>query len=64
MGFKTVYEETNLNRESPRSVSENVECEIVIVGGGLAGLSLAYELAERGQSFILIEAERIGKSAA
>jgi gamma-glutamylputrescine oxidase len=32
---------------------------VVVVGGGLAGLSTALELAESGQSVILLEAERL-----
>ena len=44
-------------------VDKNLECEVLIVGGGLAGLSLAYQLAQQGQNFILIESKRIGECA-
>src|SRR6187551_3543949 len=38
-------------------------CDVAIVGGGLAGVTAALELAERGQSVVLLEAERIGWGA-
>ncbi len=40
-------------------VTEDLETDILIIGGGLTGLSCAYELAERGMDFILIEKDRI-----
>ncbi len=33
------------------------ECQVGIVGGGLCGLALAYELAKQGTSFRLVEAQ-------
>lgn len=40
-----------------------VEADICIVGGGLAGVTLALLLAERGASCVLLESERIGWGA-
>ena len=36
----------------------NIRTEIAIVGGGVAGLACASELALRGRKFILIEKRR------
>jgi len=33
----------------------NVNADVVVVGGGLAGLSVAYTLAQRGHSVVLVE---------
>lgn len=41
----------------------HVEAEVCVVGGGLAGLSTALSLAERGKSVVVIEAHRIGWGA-
>ena len=60
---KTCYSGHKFNRIECPPVSENLECEIAIIGGGLAGLSLAYQLAKHGEKFILIESERIGDCA-
>jgi gamma-glutamylputrescine oxidase len=38
-------------------------CDVGVVGGGIAGLSAALHLAERGFSVTLLEAERIGWGA-
>ncbi|QDT02674.1 Hydrogen cyanide synthase subunit HcnC precursor [Rubripirellula lacrimiformis] len=35
---------------------------ILIVGGGVVGLSLAWELAQRGQSVTLVERDKVGKA--
>lgn len=39
------------------------EAQVTVVGGGLAGLTAALELSRRGQSVVLLEAERIGWGA-
>ncbi len=38
-------------------------CDVAVVGGGLAGLSAALELAERGYSVTLLEARELGFGA-
>jgi gamma-glutamylputrescine oxidase len=53
---------------APRSerylpLQADAECDVAIVGGGLAGLSAALELAERGMSVRLLEAREIGFGA-
>jgi gamma-glutamylputrescine oxidase len=39
------------------------ECDVAIVGGGLAGLSAAVELAQRGHAVTLLEAREVGFGA-
>src|SRR5476649_2836060 len=41
-------------------LKENLETDVVIVGGGLAGLSVAYCLTQSGKKVILIEDGFIG----
>ena len=40
-----------------------VECDVAIVGGGLAGLSAGIELADRGFDVVLLEARELGYGA-
>jgi gamma-glutamylputrescine oxidase len=40
-----------------------VDCDVAVVGGGLAGLSAAIELADRGYRVVLLEAQRLGWGA-
>ena len=46
----------------PTLVGEH-HCDVAVVGGGLAGLTAALELAERGQSVVLLEARQVGWGA-
>lgn len=49
--------------ESEPSLTGGVDADICIVGGGLAGLTLALRLAEQGQNCLLLEAEQVGFGA-
>ena len=37
--------------------------ENIVVGGGIIGLSIAYELAKRGRQVMLLEQNRFGEQA-
>lgn len=41
------------------SLDEDVEADVVIVGGGITGITAAYLLAEEGKDVVLLEASRI-----
>jgi gamma-glutamylputrescine oxidase len=45
------------------SVTAPVDCDVCVVGGGIAGCSAALHLAERGYSVVLLEQHRIGWGA-
>jgi gamma-glutamylputrescine oxidase len=40
-----------------------LDCDVAVVGGGLAGLSAAIELADRGYRVVLLEARQLGWGA-
>ncbi len=44
-------------------LAADVEVDVCVVGGGLAGLSTALGLAERGQRVVVLEAHRVGWGA-
>ncbi|MBR0698193.1 FAD-dependent oxidoreductase [Bradyrhizobium lablabi] len=41
------------------SLAEDVECDVVVVGSGIAGTSTAYEVCKRGKSVVIIDRGRI-----
>ena len=51
-------------RDAPHpALQGDVHCDVAVVGGGLAGLSAAIELADRGFSVRLLEAREVGFGA-
>lgn len=57
------YARTLTDTQSRPALSGRVEADVALVGGGLAGLTAALELARAGKSVILLEAEKVGWGA-
>ena len=57
-----VYER-GVARTAYAPLQGDARCDVAVVGGGLAGLSAAIELAERGFAVTLLEARRVGSGA-
>ncbi len=45
------------------SLNQSIDCDVCVVGGGIAGTSAALHLAERGYRVVLLEQNRIGWGA-
>lgn len=41
-------------------LSDNISCDVLVIGGGYAGLSTALHMAEKGINVVLLEAREIG----
>lgn len=58
------YYEASVQRPPARPpLQGSVQADVLVVGGGFAGLSAALELAQRGLSVVLLEADRVGAGA-
>ncbi len=58
------YYEASVQRPAALpALQESLVADAVVVGGGFSGLSAALEMAQRGLSVVLLEAERIGSGA-
>jgi len=59
----TYYSRTLGTVPSYPAFSGNIDCDVCVIGGGLAGLNTALGLAERGKKAVVLEARQIGWGA-
>lgn len=57
------YTATMLAATERAPLSGHVQADVCVIGGGLAGLSTAWELVSRGKSVVLLEAARVAWGA-
>lgn len=57
------YEATVQRPPAQPSLTQRLQADVCVVGGGYSGLSTALELAERGFEVVLLEAQRVGWGA-
>jgi gamma-glutamylputrescine oxidase len=58
------YYEASVQRPAPLPpLQTDVQADVVVVGGGYAGLSAAIELAKKGYQVVLLEADRVCSGA-
>jgi gamma-glutamylputrescine oxidase len=60
---RSYYAATAERRVAYAALAGEVDCDVAVVGGGLAGLSAALELAGRGLQVRLLEAREVGFGA-
>lgn len=57
--IKSLWQETSKIKKSPK-LSSDKKTDILIVGGGIAGILCAYFLSQQNIDYILVEARKIG----
>jgi gamma-glutamylputrescine oxidase len=63
LASNSYYEATGHPAPQRATLQGNITADVCVVGGGLAGISTALELAERGYHVVLLEARRVGWAA-
>jgi gamma-glutamylputrescine oxidase len=63
LASNSYYEATARPAPQRATLQGNLTADVCVVGGGLAGISAALELAERGYHVVLLEARRVGWAA-
>jgi gamma-glutamylputrescine oxidase len=59
----TYYARTRAPGEDLACLDQPIDAEVCVIGGGLAGLTTALSLSEKGRSVALLEARRVGWGA-
>jgi len=57
------YEASVIRPPTQPALAGSVRCDVCVLGGGLAGLSTALELVQRGYSVVLLESQRVAFGA-
>jgi gamma-glutamylputrescine oxidase len=63
LAINSYYAATAPREQHFAALAGRVECDVAIVGAGLAGLSAAIELADRGFAVVLLDAREVGYGA-
>ena len=53
----------NVKNNGMSSLKSNIECDILIIGGGIAGLSTAYFLKDSNKDIVLIDKDKCASGA-
>ena len=57
--MESVWQKTDDRIKYP-SLKKDIDTEVLVIGGGMAGILCARKLQDAGKKVVLVEAERIG----
>ena len=63
MKKRSIWINNKIKNEKMLELDRNIECDVLIVGGGMAGLSTAYHLMDSDKKVVLIEKDLCGMGA-
>lgn len=63
MKNRSIWINKNVNNHKLPKLDKDISCDILIIGGGMAGLSTAYNLMDSNKNIVLIEKDICGMGA-
>lgn len=57
------WPETLKHVKSYSKLYHDLACDVVIIGGGMSGIMMAYELSKQGKHVVLVEKRQIGRGS-
>ena len=63
MKNKSIWINNKIKNEMMSKLNKDIECEVLIIGGGMAGLSVAYQMMNSNKKVVLIEKGKCGMGA-
>ena len=61
MKYRSIWKD-NIDSISYKKLDKDIECDVLIIGGGITGISSLYHLRDSKLNVVLVEQNRIGYS--
>ena len=63
MKNKSLWINNNVKNDKLDRLNKDIDCDVLIIGGGISGLSVAYHMIGSNKKVVLIEKETCGTGA-
>ena len=57
---KSIWSETAQGKKGFKKLDKDINCDVLVIGGGMAGIITAYYLMKEGRRVVVVEGNKIG----